>query len=337
MIRVGLIGFGTGGRAFHAPLIHALDEYQLAAVATRRADAVEQIYPEVAVTSPEALIDDPAIELVVISTPNESHFPLARAALSAGKHVVIDKPFTTQSAEGAELDLLAQNSELVLCAYHNRRWDGDFLTAQSVLQSGVLGKVMQCELRWDRYRPEVTEGWRDIPDIGSGIVADLGPHLFDQALCLFGKPDAIAADIEVQRAGAQTDDYFEATLFYGKARVILSAGRLMARARPRFALHGTTASFHKYGLDPQEAVLREGGAPGTHVEAEEDWGQINYGDARTEAVPTIKGDYREFYRQIHGAIRDGGPPPVPMEDVLLGLKLMEMARQSAREGRRLTL
>jgi scyllo-inositol 2-dehydrogenase (NADP+) len=335
-IRTGLIGYGLGGMAFHAPLIDAVPELELVAIATSRADEVHARYPHVAVTAAEALIADPSIELVAISTPNDSHFPLARAALLAGKHVVIDKPFTNTVADANELNALAKGRGLVLSAFHNRRWDGDFMTVQRVLASGRLGEVMNAELRWDRFRPEVTKAWRDIPDIGSGMLADLAPHLIDQALVLFGTPDALSADVEMQRPGAQTDDYFEITLFYGKRRVILSASRLVANARPRFSLHGTQGSFVKHGLDPQEPVMKVGGKPGTHSEDPATYGVITRGDGTAETVATEKGDYRLFYSGVGRAIADGTPPPVPAADAILGLELIELARQSAREGRRLS-
>lgn len=229
MIRTGLIGYGLGGMAFHAPLIDAVAELELVAVATSRADAVHQRYPNVAITDATALIADPSIELVTISTPNETHFPLAKAALEAGKHVVIDKPFATDVADAETLATIAQAKGRVLSAFHNRRWDGDFLTVQQVLESGALGEVMLSELRWDRYRPEVTSGWKDKPAIGSGMVADLGPHLIDQALVLFGTPEAVSGDIILQRDQAQTDDYFEITLFYGARRTL---GTRAPRRRP---------------------------------------------------------------------------------------------------------
>lgn len=337
MIRAGVIGYGLGGMAFHAPLIDAVPELELAAIATSRADQVHARYPHVSVTSPEALIADPGIALVAISTPNDSHFPLAKAALEAGKHVVVDKPFTNSVAEAEELDALARARGLVLSAFHNRRWDGDFLTVRQVIASGVLGDVINAELRWDRHRPEVTSAWRDVPEAGSGILADLGPHLIDQALLLFGAPEAIGADVAVQRPRARTDDYFEIVFFYGERRVILSAGRLFARARPRFALHGTIASFSKGGLDPQESLMKAGARPGEHAEDPALYGILTRGDGSEETIATLPGDYRIYYSGIGRAIADGTAPPVGAGEAILGLKLMDLARQSSREGRRIGL
>jgi scyllo-inositol 2-dehydrogenase (NADP+) len=340
MIRTGVIGYGLGGMAFHAPLIEAVPELELAAIATSRADAVHARYPEVQVTDAAALIADPDIRLVAISTPNDSHFPLAKAALEAGKHVVIDKPFANSVADGEALAALADARGLVLGAFHNRRWDGDFLTVRKLLASGRLGEVKLAELRWDRYRPEVTDAWRDVPDAGAGMLADLGPHLIDQALMLFGTPEALTADLAVQRDGARTDDYFDVALHYGERRVILSASRLVAAARPRFMVHGTAAGFIKYGLDPQETVLRAGGSandPGYGLEEPAQYGAVVLPDGSRDTIVTEQGDYRRFYSGIGQAIANGTSPPVTAAEAVLGLRIIELARLSAAEGRRVIL
>lgn len=340
MIRTGVIGYGLGGMAFHAPLVDAVPELELAAVATSRAEEVQARYPGMQVTGPAAMIADPSIALIVISTPNDSHFPLAKAALEAGKHVVIDKPFANSVADGEALMALAAERGLVLAAFHNRRWDGDFLTVEKLLGSGRLGDVMLAELRWDRYRPEVTQAWRDRPDAGSGMLADLGPHLIDQALMLFGTPEAVSADLAVQRAGAQTDDYFELTFQYGKRRVILSASRLILAAHPRFALHGTSGAFVKYGLDPQEPAMKAGRSandPDYGVEDASQHGVLTLADGTRETIVSERGDYRRFYSGVGQAIAEGGVPPVTAADAVLGLRIIELARESAKEGKRVRL
>ena len=340
MIRTGVIGYGLGGMAFHAPLVAAVPELELAAIATSRADAVGARYPDVAITTPEALLADPSIALVIVSTPNDTHAPLARAALEAGKHVVIDKPFATSVADGEALIALAEARGLLLSAFHNRRWDGDFLTAAKLLAGGRLGEVVLAELRWDRFRPEVTDAWKDSPEAGAGILADLGPHLIDQALQLFGAPEALSADVAIQRQGARADDYFELTLFYRRRRVVLSAGRLFLAPRPRFALHGTEGDFVKHGLDPQEARVKAGARyddPGVGVEEPAFHGTLTLADGRKETVPTEPGDYRRYYAGVGRAIANGAPPPVTAEEAVTGLRLIELARRSAAEGRRLSL
>lgn len=340
MIRTGVIGYGLGGMAFHAPLIDAVPELALAAIATARGDEVRSRYPGVAVTDPVALIADPSIRLVAISTPNDTHFPLAEAALKAGKHVVIDKPFTNSVAEGEALIALAAERGLVLAAFHNRRWDGDFLTVQKLVESGRLGDVMLAEFRWDRFRPEVADSWKEDAGPGTGLLADLGPHLIDQALTLFGEPEALSADLAIQREGARADDYFELTLHYGKRRAVLSASRLMLNQHPRFALHGTKAGFVKYGLDPQEPWMKAGGSandPRYGVEDAAEHGVLVSSDGTRETIVSEQGDYRRFYTGVARAIAEGGVPPVTAADAVLGLRIIELARESLRQGRRVTL
>lgn len=340
MIRTGVIGYGLGGMAFHAPLVSAVPELELAAVATSRADEVHARYPGVAITDAASLIADPGIALVVVSTPNDTHFPLAKAALEAGKHVVVDKPFVNSVAEGEELIALAAARGLVLSPFHNRRWDADFLTVQGVLASGRLGEVMLYEGRWDRYRPEIPASWKESPEAGAGMLADLGPHLIDQVLQLFGPPESLTADLAIQRAGGRVEDYFELAFHYGERRVILSSSRLVAAPRPRFSLHGTAASFVKYGLDPQEPALKAGAGandPAQGVEDPAQHGVLTLPDGSRETIPSERGDYRRFYSGVARAIETGAPPPVAAADAVAGLRLIELARQSAREGRRLAL
>jgi scyllo-inositol 2-dehydrogenase (NADP+) len=340
MIRTGLIGYGLGGLAFHAPLITAEPGLALAAVATSRAEAVHARYPAAAVTDADALLADPTIGLVAISTPNHTHFPLARAALLAGKHVVIDKPFATSIAEADVLAEMAAARGLVLSAFHNRRWDGDFLTVRRLIESGRLGQPTLFEGRWDRYRPAIAEVWKERPEAGAGILADLGPHLIDQALLLFGMPDALSADIAIQRKGGRVDDYFELTLSYGRCRVVLSAGRLVVSPRPRFAVHGTSGNFYKHGLDPQEVFLKDGGStddPRFGVEDAANHGVLTMADGTRETIATERGDYRHFYAGVVRAITAGAPPPVSAGDARAGMKLAELARESASSGRRIGL
>lgn len=326
-VRVGLIGYGLGGRAFHAPLIAAADGLVLAAVATSR--AVENLPT---MRDPDALIADPAIDLVVISTPNHSHYPLARAALEAGKHVVIDKPFTVTLGEADALIALAGARGRVLTIFHNRRWDGDYLTVRKLLASGRLGELMRYEAHWDRFRPALTPGWKEKEGAGTGLLGDLGTHLVDQALQLFGPPDAVAGDVAVQREGAVVEDYFSLTLRYGARRVLLSSSLLAAVPRPRFGLHGTRGSFVKYGLDPQEAMAQAGmdpRDPGFGVEDPLWHGTLTLADGRSERIPTERGNYLAFYEAVAAAILHGAPAPVAPEDARAGLAILERARESA--------
>ena len=340
MINVGVIGYGLAGASFHAPLVAAVHRLKLAAIVTSRADQVARDHPGVAVVpSAEALIADPGIDLVVIATPNDLHAPLAHAALEAGKHVVIDKPFALNPGAAADLITVAKARGRVLSVFHNRRWDSDFLTVQAVLRGGALGEVMLAELRWDRFRPAIKQGWREASvEEGGGMLADLGPHLIDQAIKLFGLPEALSADLAAQRAGVVVDDYFELVLHYGKRRVILSASTLVAAARPRFSLHGSRGSFVKYGLDPQEPFLRAGGKasdPGYGEEPQATFGTLTIGEGAPEAVPSARGDWRLYYEGVADAILEGAPPPVDPADALAGLELIALARRSAAQGRTL--
>ncbi|WP_084582679.1 oxidoreductase [Sphingomonas azotifigens] len=338
MIRTGLIGFGLGGTAFHAPLIAAVDGLELAAIATSRSEAVAAAYPGVPATSAEALIADPAIELIVISTPNPTHFPLAEAALAAGKHVVIDKPLTPDANDAETLIALAKAQGRLLVPFHNRRWDSDFLTVQALVDSGRLGEVLLFEAHWDRFRPELSQAWKEAE--GAGQLLDLGPHMIDQALVLFGMPEAVSGDLASQRGNSPVDDYFTLTLFYGARRVVLASSRMIAAPRPRFALHGRGGSFVKFGLDPQEAAMRAGGSvqdPAHGIENPRQHGVLTLPDGSLETIASERGEYRRFYAGVAAALREGAPAPVAATDALAGLKLIEAARQSAAEGRRIVL
>ena len=339
MIRTGLIGYGLGGMAFHAPLIDAVPELELAAIVTSRPGPVRDRYPDVQVVPDAAtLLADPAIELVVVSTPNDTHFALARAALEAGKHVVVDKPFANSVAEAEALIALAGARGSMLSVFHNRRWDSDFLTLRKLLDEGVLGEITLYEARWDRFRPALRDSWHEETGPGGGVLIDLGPHLIDQALTLFGPPESLTADIIAQRQGSLVDDYFELTLHYGRMRAVLSSAAIVPAPRPRFAVHGTQASFIKHGVDPQETQLRAGGRaddPGHGIEAPALHGTLASIDGSRRSIASERGDYRHFYSGVARAVARQGAPPVTPADALAGLRIVELARQSASECRSL--
>lgn len=321
-IRTGLIGYGLGGRAFHVPLIRATAGLELVAVATSR-DVDLPTVPD-----PQAIIDDPGIGLVVISSPNETHHPLARAALEAGKHVVIDKPFAVTLDEADDLIALAEAHGLKLTVFHNRRWDGDFLTVRKLLASNVLGEVMRYEAHWDRFRPVPVQSWKEQAGPGRGVLMDLGPHLIDQALILFGRPDRIDGDVARQREGTEVDDYFALTFHYGNRRVIMTSSLLAADPRPRFGIYGSKGSFVKYGLDPQEPQAQAGLTPDDPAFGVEDpkWhGTLTHVDGRTERVPTERGNYRAFYEGVAAAIANGAPVPVDPADARAGMAIIAAA------------
>ncbi|HYC94554.1 MAG TPA: oxidoreductase [Sphingomicrobium sp.] len=328
-IRTAILGYGLAGRHFHAPLICATTGLELVALGTSRAG---QVPDGVRVGSPAELIADPEIDLIVIASPNQSHFELAHGALEAGKHVVVDKPMCVTSGEAERLIDMAGRLSRLLVPFHNRRWDSDYLTVRKLMASGMLGQVMLFEAHWDRFRPEVAERWREMPESGSGLMFDLGPHLIDQALLLFGQPQAVSADLAMQREGSQVDDYFSLTMHYGPCRVILSAASVVADPRPRFAIHGTRGSFVKYGLDPQEDQLRAGIDPFAAdfgVEDPSTYGILTReGESRT-AIASERGDWLSFYRGVVASIADGSPSPVAPADALAGLKIIEAAANAA--------
>jgi scyllo-inositol 2-dehydrogenase (NADP+) len=338
-IEVGLIGYGLAGRVFHAPVIQHVPRLHLAAVATSRIDGLEGLAPDVRrVATPEAIIADPAIELVVIASPNQTHFPLADAALRAGKHVVVDKPFMISCDDADAVIFLANRSGLLLSAFHNRRWDGDFLTVRNIVESKKLGALVHFEARWDRFRPQVPAGWRHAPGPGAGLLSDLGPHLIDQVIELLGPAEWISADLAQQRDGALVDDYFEIILHYGEMRAIVGASSIAAAPRPRFLVQGFEASFVKHGLDPQERQLASGMAPADPAYGEDQpdsYGTLTSAEGTSQRIPTERGRYDLFYEGVADAIRNGAPAPVEAADARLGLAVIELARVSAREGRRL--
>jgi len=286
------------------------------------------------VATPEEAFARADIDLMVVATPNITHFDLARRALAAGKHVVVDKPFTNTSAEARELADISRTSGLVLSVLHNRRWDGDFLTLRQVIASGKLGDIVQFESHYDRYRPEVKRRWREEAGPGSGIWFDLGSHLLDQALQIFGMPEAVFADLAVLRDGGQTVDYFHVLLRYHRTHVILHGTNLAAAHSRRFDVHGTIASFLKQGTDPQEEMLKSGIPPGG-----DQWkpgpisGLLVSRDGSSDSVETLPGDYTAYYAGVRDAILKGAPNPVPPEDAVRVIELLELAVRSA-ESRR---
>jgi scyllo-inositol 2-dehydrogenase (NADP+) len=337
-IQVGLLGFGLAGSVFHAPLIQACEGLHLAAVGSRSFEG-KQLPAGVRGASIDAVLADPAIELIVVATPNDSHAALARQALAAGKHVVIDKPFVLRAADAEALIALARTQNRCLSVFHNRRWDADFLTAQQVIADGNLGAISYAEFHFDRYRPQLKARWREQPGEGAGVLYDLGPHLIDQACCLFGLPRAVTADVLAQRPGAQVDDYFHLLLDYGSTRVVLHASSLMPAHGPRIALYGERASFRHFGLDSQEDDLKAGLRPDG-----ESWGRMR--EARAELLShdgevtvfdTLCGRYQDYYAGIVRAVRTGAEPPVTATQALDVMRVLEAAMRSSAERRTVLL
>ncbi|MES2291761.1 MAG: oxidoreductase [Pseudomonadota bacterium] len=333
-IGVGLIGYGFAGKTFHAPLIRAVDGLALRAITSSDPVKVKKDYPGMTIFSdPARMMADDGIELVVIATPNDSHAPLARAALTAGKHVVIDKPFTLDMTEARDLIALADRAGHLLSVFHNRRWDSDFLAAKFGVESGVLGTVTHFESHIDRFRPEVRDRWRERAEPGAGVWYDLAPHLIDQTLQLFGLPDSIQASFLLQRPGAQAVDWAHAILSYPKHRVVLHASMIAAGGSPRFLVHGDKGSLVKHGIDQQEAQLLDGMQPGAAG-----WGvdldrmQIWNSARECRGMPTPAGDHRRYYMSIRDALRGIAPNAVPPIQALAVMAVLEAAIASAANG-----
>jgi scyllo-inositol 2-dehydrogenase (NADP+) len=347
MIRVGLIGFGLGGRVFHAPLISSAEGLELAAVFERTGNKAAERYPGIVTyRTLEELLADASLALIVVTTPNGTHFELARQALRAGKSVVVDKPLAVTSAETAGLIALAREKNLLLAPFHNRRWDGDFLTVEELLRAEALGRLVAFESHMDRWRPTLPTDrlWKNDPAAGGGLLLDLGTHLVDQALVLFGKPKAVSAEVAREREGAQANDAFTVRLRYAGFTATLGANSLSMPAAPRFHLRGTQGNYWKYGVDPQEAALGKitriddsvCGVAAWGREPAASWGTLHVGiDGGTVSRPveTLAGDYRYYYAGIRDALEGKAPAPVSAIDAWRVARMLEWAAESA-EARR---
>jgi scyllo-inositol 2-dehydrogenase (NADP+) len=336
MIDVGLIGFGLGGRCFHAPVIRAVEGLRLAAILQRTGDSAAQLYPDARIVrNVDELLAMNSLGLVAISTPNQTHFPLAKRCLEAGKHVVVDKPFTTSVAEAVELLQLARKLGRVLSVYHNRRFDADFQALRKTVAAGDLGRVLRFENTYDRFRPTSKPGaWREKPGPGSGILFDLAPHLIDQALMLFGTPQAVTADVRTERRGFVTDDAFDIFLHYAEGtRALLRATMMSANPRPRLVVLGEKGSYRKREFDPLEPNLRNGqipSGPSWVVEKPEHFGELTLvenGNATTRKIPSI-GDWREFYANVRDVILGNAPLLVAPRQILDVMVALELSQES---------
>lgn len=337
-IRTAIVGFGAVAEKMHAPLIEVCPELELTAVVERNSNNCEKKYPKVQTyRSLESLIEQDGADLIVITTPNEFHFPMAKMALKAGKHVVVDKPVTIFSKEAEELLDLAEKKNLICSVFQNRRFDGDFKTLQQIIHQDLLGRIVYLESHFDRFRPKISENWREKNVPGNGITYDLGTHLIDQIVLAFGAPLSVSADIRMQRDHAIADDYFDITLDYGHLKARATAGVMVNAPTPKFLLLGEKGSYQKFGLDVQEAAFKAGEKPeGEHwgVEPSQKWGTL-YLENETIAYPTLNGDYRVYYQNIADQILKGEKPLVKLSEAIRVLKIIEAAFQSAHEGRKI--
>jgi len=340
MIEVGLVGFGLAGRAFHAPVIRAVPGLHLAVIVQRSGTEAAEKYPDVCIVrSMDELLAMPEIRLVVIATPNKTHYPFARQCLEAGRDVIVDKPFTTTLEEALSLVEIAKKLNRLLTVYQNRRYDGDFQAIRQVVEAGTLGRIVRFETTYDRYRPQLKTGaWRESSQPGSGILFDIAPHLIDHALVLFGLPEAVTADVRIERENAAADDAFDITLHYvNSMRAVLRSSILAAAPGPRFVLLGTQGSFVKQTFDPQEMNLRRGYIPSDSAwgaEPEENWGVLTVpaGDSfEQRRIPSAPCDYRDYYANVRDAILGCVAPAVTPEYALDVMRMLELARESSRK------
>jgi len=356
-VRTGVVGFGLAGRVFHAPYVSAVPGLELTAIVQRTGDTGKQAWPNAAQlrSFEELLASD--VELVVIGTPNPDHYPQSKAALLAGKHVVCDKPMTVTLAQAEELEQLAKEKGLLLFPFHNRRWDGDFKTLRSLIDRGAVGRAVTLDSRFDRYRPEPKPGaWREEQDKGGGLLYDIGPHLIDQALTLFGRPFKLWANLRSDRNTGKVPDAFDLYLYFHAGRdktitVRLGTTALALDPAPRFTLHGTSGSFVKFGLDPQEPTILAGTLPPS-LDSDTPWlpeDESRYGtlticpdptkpnEVEKSKVPTIPGDYRAFYANVAASIRGEAEPEVSARCAIRVARMIELAQESARTGATVTV
>ena len=337
-IQVGLASFGMSGKVFHAPILAHHPDFKLSKIVERSKNEVNQIYPDVqSVRSFDELLNDDHIELIVVNTPDHTHFEFAKKALEAGKHVIVEKPFTQDIGHGEKLINLADKKNKILSVFQNRRWDGDYLTIRKILENDWLGRLVEFESNYMRYRPYIQPNtWKESAVLGIGLAYNLGSHMIDQAVTLFGLPDAVWADIDSLRTGSEIDDYYHIKLIYPDIKVTLKASYLVREETARYILHGTNGSFLKFGIDPQEDMLKLGGNPSMPEwgkEPESQWGVLNTefnGLHLRGKVETVAGNYAAYYDNIFDVIRNKTELEVCPEQALHVINIIEAALESNR-------
>jgi scyllo-inositol 2-dehydrogenase (NADP+) len=337
-IVTALLSYGMSGEVFHAPLIAAHPQFQLHTIVQRSSTHATQRYPQVRVVDRvEKVFQDDAIELIVVNTPNDTHTDFVTRALEAGKHVIVEKPFTVTAAEADQLIALAKKKNKILTVFQNRRWDGGFLTVKKILGNNLIGKMVELEVHYDRFRNYIQPAtWKEETGRGTGILYNLGSHMLDQIILLFGFPREIDARIGIQRPGGKVDDYYDIRLQYNGFHIIVKSSYLVREQGPQYILHGTEGSFVKYGIDPQEQALKEGKTPGTSGWGTEDkqyWGKLNtsiQGIHVEGVIETLPGDYLAFYQNIYEVIRQNKPLAVKPEESREVIRLIELCYESNR-------
>ncbi len=337
-ISTALLSYGMSGLVFHGPLISVHSGFSLSTIVQRKSSVPPALFPKAKIVQQvDEVIHDPAIELVVVNTPNETHFEFSRKALEAGKHVVVEKPFTVSVSEADQLIALAKSKGKILTVFQSRRWDGDFLTVKKVIENKLVGKLVEFEMHYDRFRNYIEPNtWKEEKASGTGILYNLGSHMLDQALVLFGMPLEIDARVGVQRPGGQVDDFYDIRLQYNGFHLIVKSSYLVREQGPRYMIHGTEGSFIKYGTDIQEQALKDGGIPGSPgwaVEGKTYWGKLNstVNGVHIEGnIETVPGNYPGFYQNVYDAIREGKPLAVKPEEARDVIRLIEACYESSR-------
>lgn len=335
VVRVGLIGYGYAGKTFHAPAIQAVDGMQITVVGSTKGDVLREVFPDSVICAAEMVPSHEDVDLVVIATPNDSHYPLAKEALLAGKDVVIDKPFTVSLEEARSLTKIAKDEGRLLSVFHNRRWESEIIAAKEILSSGELGRVTHFECHMDRFRPNVRQRWREDPGPGAGLWFDLGPHLIDLSLYLFGLPHSVLGTFASLRDGGRTDDWAHVQLIYNHMRIVLNATLLSSGGMPRAVMHGTKGSWAKYGQDVQEDQLRSGMSPRDPAFGIDPTMCIVY-DGETGAkreIPSPRGNQKGYYKGVRDAILRAGSLPVTARDAVATMAILEASFRSGAEGR----
>lgn len=343
-IRTALCSFGMSGRVFHGPLLSVHPDFELVSVWQRSKSDAAEAYPGIRIErSLQALLGDDKIDLVIVNTPGHTHFDFALKALEAGKHVIVEKAFTSTVEEADELIRLAKNKGLLLSVFQNRRWDSDFLSVKQVIDSGELGRMVEYEVRYDRYRTEIKDSWKEVEGPGNGIMYNLGSHIIDQVLVLFGLPKWIWADLDIQRTGGKVADHFQIVMGYPDKKVNLGARYLSLAPQPKYKIWGELGSYIKYGEDPQEAALASGKAPNEEEWGKEDpsaWGEVTTAhgaDRRIRKIESPAGNYLRFYDQISAVMRGQQSEYVTAEQARDVIRIIRLAYHSDKEGRRIEL
>lgn len=337
VIKTGIFSYGMSGMVFHAPLLHTHPDFLIKKILQRNSDSAKERYPDIELARDyRELLDDPEIELVIVNTPDHTHYEFARESLEAGKHVIVEKPFTLTVEEGEKLIYLAGKKNRMLSIFQNRRWDGDFLTVKRIVEERLLGRLVEYESHFDRYRNYIKENWKEDPACKSGTLYNLGSHTIDQVLVLFGMPEYVNADIRILREGGKVDDSFDIRLGYRDIKVTVRGGYLVREQGPRYILHGTEGSFLKSGIDPQEEKLTQGyfpDEPDWGIETMENWGILNTtfnGLHFRGKIETLPGAYPDYYTNIYNVLVSGRKLEVKPDEALNVIKIIQAAYQSSK-------